>query len=329
MKIKPDDLAFANEQLAGMLKSGLPLEGSLRELAGSMQNGPLRAELEALEQDLANGTSMADALDGRDLPVLYKKMLCVGAEANNLPAVLQWLADHYARAHTTWVRLKGLMVYPLLVLLTATALSFGITWVMNMMLAEVFMVQSFIKGDAPVLFRLYQWGPPALLSFFTLGMIGLLISPIFRRKIIWRLPAFREARLSRIADAMAILLRGGCSLRDSLALVRELETDNAAGAELAQWSERLERGEGKPEEFAKPGKVFPPLFTWTVRSGGEELATGFERAAELYHTRQSHRADAFLFAALPMVVLALGLLIMVQVLPLMITITRMMDALGS
>ena len=53
--MKPDELAFANEQLAGMLKSGLPLEGSLRELTDSMKSGSLRTELEALEKDLAKG----------------------------------------------------------------------------------------------------------------------------------------------------------------------------------------------------------------------------------------------------------------------------------
>ena len=47
--MKPDELAFANEQLAGMLKSGLPLEGSLRELSASMKGGSLRTELVALE----------------------------------------------------------------------------------------------------------------------------------------------------------------------------------------------------------------------------------------------------------------------------------------
>ncbi|MBC8326707.1 MAG: type II secretion system F family protein [Verrucomicrobia subdivision 3 bacterium] len=329
MPIQSDELAFANEQLAGMLKSGLPLEGSLRELAGSMERGPLRAELVALEKDLAAGTPLADALERRDLPRLYKKMLHVGAEANNLPSVLQWLADHYARAHTTWLRLKGLMVYPMLVLLTATALSFGVAWSMAEVLTVVPLGDFYGRGEEPVMYRFYQWAPPVALMSLTLIAVGLLASPGMRRNMVWRLPAFREASLARVAGAMAMLLRSGCTLGESLALVRELEADNAAGAELAEWSERLERGEGKPEEFAQPGKVFPPLFTWVLRSGGEDLAAGFERAADLYHARQTHRTDAFLFAALPMAVLALGLLIMVQVIPVMMAVTGMMDRLSA
>jgi type II secretory pathway component PulF len=329
MAIKSDELAFANEQLAGMLKSGLPLEGSLRELAGSMQRGPLRANLEALEKDLAQGTPLADALKRRDLPRLYKKMLQVGAEANNLPAVLQWLADHYARAHITWLRLKGLMVYPMLVLLTATALSLGVAWNMDAVLELTLMDEIFIMGDGPAMYRFYQWAPPIVLIMATLLALGLLALPGLREKMFWQLPAFREAGLSRVAGAMAMLLRSGCSLGESLALVRELEGDNAAGAELAQWVARLERGEGKPSEFAQPGKVFPSLFTWLLRSGSEDLAVGFERAADYYHARQAHRTDSLLFAALPMAILAMGLLIIVQVIPMMMAVTAMMDRLGA
>jgi general secretion pathway protein F len=333
MPIKSDELAFANEQLAGMLKSGLPLEGSLRELAGSMQRGPLRAELMALEKDLARGTHLADALEHRDLPRLYKKMLQVGAEANNLPAVLQWLADHYARAHTTWLRLKGLMVYPLLVLLTATALSLGIAWCMSEVVAVVFVDIQFysdgVKGGNLLVHQVCQWGPPILLGLLTLLLVAALALPVWRAKLCWRLPAFREAGLARVAGALAMLLRSGCSLGESLALVRELEGDNPAGAELQQWHDRLKRGEGKPGEFAQPGKVFPPLFTWVLRSGGENLAAGFERAADLYHARQAHRTESFLYAALPMAILALGVLVMVQVIPLMMTVTGMMDRLGT
>src|ERR1041385_631721 len=50
-------------------------------------------------------------------------MLEVGVQSNNLPAVLTLLADHYHRRHTTWTRLKGLLVYPLIVLVAAFVLS--------------------------------------------------------------------------------------------------------------------------------------------------------------------------------------------------------------
>src|SRR5688572_20306284 len=46
-----EQLAFFNQQLAGMLKAGLPLEGSLRQISSSMRRGELRDEIELLEKE--------------------------------------------------------------------------------------------------------------------------------------------------------------------------------------------------------------------------------------------------------------------------------------
>jgi type II secretory pathway component PulF len=50
-------------------------------------------------------------------------MVRVGAKSNNLPALLTLLADHYQKTSFPLDALKGLMIYPVLVLLTALALS--------------------------------------------------------------------------------------------------------------------------------------------------------------------------------------------------------------
>ena len=53
--MKYDEFAFFNQQLAAMLREGIPLEGALRRLCQEMRQGPLRTELQALEADLAKG----------------------------------------------------------------------------------------------------------------------------------------------------------------------------------------------------------------------------------------------------------------------------------
>ena len=121
--MKYDEFAFMNEQLAAMLRDGLPLEGALRQLCAGMRHGPLRSELEKLEADLAKGTPLREAVRARQLPDLYRQMLEVGAQSNDLPAILTLLADHYQRRHVIWTRLKGLMVYPVIVLFGAFVLS--------------------------------------------------------------------------------------------------------------------------------------------------------------------------------------------------------------
>src|SRR5664280_2282847 len=118
-----DEFAFFNQQLAAMLREGIPLEGSLKQLCAGMRSGPLRTEIELLEADLARGVPLKEALGRRALPDLYRQMVEIGARSNDLPGVLTLLADHYHRANALWTRLKGLMIYPLIVILVSLGLT--------------------------------------------------------------------------------------------------------------------------------------------------------------------------------------------------------------
>ena len=47
--MKTDEFAFFNQQLAAMLRDGIPLEGALQRLCREMRRGELRDDLQALE----------------------------------------------------------------------------------------------------------------------------------------------------------------------------------------------------------------------------------------------------------------------------------------
>src|SRR6185437_7858466 len=155
-----DELAFFNQQLAAMLRDGIPLEGALKQLCSGMKAGPLRHEMTQLENDLAQGTPLNEAVTRRALPEFYVRMVSVGARSNDLPGVLTLLADYYQRANTVWNRLKGLMVYPFLVLLV----SLGLTLIVSM-LAKRFVLSASVEWvQTPPLFLSAIWLPPLLMG---------------------------------------------------------------------------------------------------------------------------------------------------------------------
>lgn len=319
--MKSDELAFVNQQLAGMLKSGLPLEGALRQLCTGMQRGSLRDELQALEADLARGTPLGGALAARRLPAFYTAMLQIGAASNDLPAVLTLLADYYHRAHHTWTRLKGLLVYPLIVLGTALAISVMVALIYQRILRE--MLGDFGQGPfggqpglpSSLGVALNLWAPVAVIALLC-GAIGIVLAvPKWRRVLRWRFPGFKEAGLSNLASALALMLEKGCTLDQALALLQQIEAGSPAGIELGRWKSRLAAGHKKFSELTGGGKIVPPLFVWLVAGSGEDWAGGFKQAAGVYYDRAKHRVEMMLYAALPVSVLALGLLILAQVMP--------------
>lgn len=329
--MKLDEFAFVNQQLAGMVRSGIPLEGSLRKLCISMKRGKLRTELLALEQDLSAGVALKDALDRRRLPKFYVSMLKVGVKSNDLPGMLLTLGDYYARVHALWTRLTGLLVYPFIVLLAATAISLFIAIKFSAFLRE-FVAQ----GVGPVAMSTHLdgalfavWAPTIMFIVVLLGSLAAMFFAPFRSALRWKLPAFREASIARVSAAMSAMLKGGCTLDESLTLVRNLENDGAVSRELARWQTRLQSGRSSFQEIAGGGRVFPPLFSWIVAGEDENLPAGFERARSIYSDRANRRCDLLLTCVTPVAAVALGAMIFAQFAPLLQHLKLVMDALSG
>src|SRR5258705_9860510 len=142
-----DEFAFFNQQLAGMLRTGIPLEGALKQLCAGMRTGPLRAEMQQLEAELARGIPLKEAVAHRALPPFYIQMVEIGVRSNDLPGVLTLLADHYHRANALWTRLKGLMVYPLIVVVVSLGLTLLLSLLFSRFMPSLF--EEFFFGHAP------------------------------------------------------------------------------------------------------------------------------------------------------------------------------------
>jgi type II secretory pathway component PulF len=324
-----DEFGFFNQQLAGMLRDGIPLEGGVKQLSAHMGSGRLKEELLKLEGDLSQGKPLIEAVQQRDLPPFYKQMVTVGVRGNNLPAILLLLADYYHRLNQIRDRLRGLMVYPTLVLGTALALSIGLLCLANSVshlntsdLASLFGRRFSFNANLLVL-------PPLALGILFLAVLAGIFVPSWWRYLRWRLPAFREAALSQFASAMALMLEYGGNLKEAIGLMQQLEKESPLGTELSVWAENLAKGAGKFSGFATPGRVVPPLFIWLVANAGEDIAGGFRQAAQIYYDRAVHRVEMMLYAALPVAVLFLGAMIISEMLPVTRMIVAMLDAVGS
>jgi type IV pilus assembly protein PilC len=317
--MKYDEFAFFNQQLAAMLRDGIPLEGALRRLCQEMRRGQLRGELQTLEADLAKGVPMADALKPRQLPELYKRMILVGVKSGDLPGALTMLADYFQRQNDVWTRLKSMMTYPLIVMFAAclisTALAFIWTCTIAPSMKEVFGGMGIrLPGATQFAFATLQsiWVFPVVLGFLFVLMVSIVFLPAMRGQFLWRLPAFKEATVSRIASALTLLLKNGVNLPDAIGLVEQLESSTAAATDLRQWRQKLAAGVKKFSEVAATNRMIPPLFVWVVASAGEDLTAGFNRAAEIYHSRALYRTEVALYSVLPIASLFLGAVVLSQ-----------------
>ena len=87
-----EQIAFFNHQLAGMLRSGIPLEGALAQLCEGLQQGNWRNEITQLEADLREGIPLAEAVERRKgLPEFYRHMLRLGGKGGEMKSTKRLL----------------------------------------------------------------------------------------------------------------------------------------------------------------------------------------------------------------------------------------------
>jgi len=81
---------------------------------------------------------------------------------------------------------------------------------------------------------------------------------------------------------------------------------------LKRWQTKLAAGTAKFSDVAAGNRLIPPLFVWVVASAGEDLTAGFNRAAEIYHSRAIYRTEIALYSVLPIASLFLGAVVLSQ-----------------
>jgi type II secretory pathway component PulF len=116
-----ETFAAFNRQLADLAAAGLPLERGLRLIAADLTSPRLRAAVNAVADDLENGTPLADAFarHAAHFPPLYGQVLEAGVKSGNLAGVLLALASHLQTTHELRQAIWRAVSYPLVVLASA------------------------------------------------------------------------------------------------------------------------------------------------------------------------------------------------------------------
>src|SRR6185503_3704580 len=116
-KPKLQELATFTQQLANLIKSGMPLTVALNSMSHLESKGISPEVSKQLKQDVMEGRSLSDAM-GRH-PVIfsdmYINMVRAGEQSGALVEVLRRVAEHYERFAEVQSKFTSALVYPCIV----------------------------------------------------------------------------------------------------------------------------------------------------------------------------------------------------------------------
>ena len=118
------ELATFTQQLANLLKAGMPLTTALNSMTYLGSKGIPAEVAKQLKQDVTEGRGLSDAMAKQ--PVIftdmYVNMVRAGEQSGSLQEVLRRLAEHYERFAEVRSKVISALIYPLIVMVVGFAI---------------------------------------------------------------------------------------------------------------------------------------------------------------------------------------------------------------
>ncbi len=122
-RVKTKDKVLFSRQLSTLINAGLPLVQSLRNVAGQTQNKTLQIVINKIISDVEGGAAFSVAL-GRHPDVfsdVFINLVAAGEASGTLDTSLERIANQQEKDAEILSKIRGAMVYPIIVLLVMVA----------------------------------------------------------------------------------------------------------------------------------------------------------------------------------------------------------------
>ena len=333
-------LAIWTRQIAGLVVAGLPLERALTALADEAETQPQRHLVAGLRAEVNGGTAFAVALSQhpREFPATYCAVVGAGEQSGDLGVVLERLADDLEQSQELKSQLVGAALYPAIVTLVAIAI---VMFLLGYVVPQVAQVFAGSKRALP------------LLTVLMLGLAGfvrnqgwLILFAIFLLALIarigWARESFREKfdvmwlnvpilgklasgyNAARFASTLAMLSAAGVPILKALQAAAETLSNRAMRADALDALALVREGAPLASAMAQK-KRFPGLLSMFARLGEQtgQLPLMLDRAARQLSTQVQRRALQLATLLEPLLIVAMGLVVMLIVLAVMLPIIQL------
>lgn len=349
-RVSLDHLIALNDEIAALVRAGIPLERGLVE-AGDDVGGRLGRLAGAIAERMGRGESLPEALQaaGGGMPELYRAVVEAGVRSGNLARALEDLASH-ARGVAEARRVVGqALLYPTMVFALGYALFVGFVWQIAPRFASAFASLG-LPTFAPVVWlaRLGEsvayWGPIVPAALIALGFAW--IASGWSRTLdaggmrgmggmIRRFPGvgpmMTNVRNANFADLLALLVEHDVPLVEGIPLAADASGDREFCRSAHALADRLRSGDVAPGAGPAPPGI-PPLLGWMLLGGRRQatLAPALRHAAIAYR-RKATRTALTLRTTVPIVLLlAIGAVaVLLYGLMLFVPLSTLLDELGQ
>ncbi|MGD8559831.1 MAG: type II secretion system inner membrane protein GspF [Gammaproteobacteria bacterium] len=339
-KISATDLSLITRQWATLVRSGMPVEESLRTVAQQSEKSRLKSMVVAVRSRVMEGHSLASALS--DFPhifsELYRATIEAGEQSGHLDVVLERLADYTETKQQISQKMSQALIYPVLLTVVAILVVVGL---LTYVVPKIVQVFDSIGQELPILTK----GLIATSEFLAANGVYLLFGILAILVIfsyLLRIENFRKSfhrflltlplvgrlvkglNAARFARTLSIVAASGVPILDGLRISSQVISNLPMREAVLTAANKVREGSAISKAL-DASKYFPPMTIHLIASG--EASGNIEKMLERAADSQEREMEALIAGLLaifePVLILTMGGVVLVIVLAILLPIFDM------
>ncbi len=344
-RVKKKQLMAFTRQLSTLIDAAVPLLRALQTLQKQEKNPTLKNIINEMCETVESGGTFAEALNHypKVFDKLFVNMIKAGEIGGVLEVTLNRLAEFIEKAEKIKTKVKGAMVYPVVVMVMALGIT---SFLMVYIIPKFSSIFEDLLGGAslPMLTQLVMRVSDVMIhrSPVIVGVIVLIVI-LFRflgRTRIGRyqidalklkMPIFGtlivKVSISRFARTLGTLLTSGVQILQALTIVRETSGNAVVSRAIQSVHDSVKEGETVAAPLEVSG-VFPTIVVSMITVGEEtgKLPDMLVKIADTYDTDVDAAVDAMTSIIEPVLIVFLavvvGTIVVAMFMPLMTLISN-------
>jgi len=325
-RVSDKRLAIFTRQFSVMLDAGLPLVQCLEILGDQEENKFFRTMIQAVRQDVEQGSSLADSMarQPKAFDALFVHMVAAGEAGGILDVILQRLATYIEKTVRLKGQVKSALIYPVSVITIAVGVVFLILKFVIPTFAQLFAglgsempwITQVVVGSSNFVGRYFFW------ILLVLVVIGIFISRWYktepgRRAIdgfMLRIPIIgmmlRKIAVARFCRTLSTLTSSGVPILDGLEITAKTAGNAIIEDAVMAVRKSVEEGKTVSEPLAET-KVFPPMVVQMINVGEQTGALDqmLSKIADFYEEEVDVAVAGMVKLIEPIMIAILGVII--------------------
>ena len=240
-RVKANDFLLFNQQLAALLRAGIPILQAITMLRRRATAPKLRAVLESVEESIRGGAALSQAFaaQGSMFPRIYTASILAGERSGALDEVLSRYVNYMRRSVGLRRKIRGALAYPMFLLLACLGMVIFLTTFVVPRMSDLF---SGFGNNLPTLtvivLAVSGWMMRNAIWVVPLLVVGTVVTVLWSRtpagrltidRAVLRLPLagklLVQMTTAQASRSLATLLAGGITIVESWEIAAESITN--------------------------------------------------------------------------------------------------------